>query len=193
MDDPTPPRPAAQGYTDMSKHKLVIFLLSTAAVGFAGGFGAWWGSRLRTIRPASPRDDWNIPQLVLHLHARGVHLRVVPVIKNGPVGHSAYLTEEDDRKWEELNLLMASPEYLGKWRGVVLCEEYGRGRPDPAHVAAWGRGCTELRPFLLFGDPALRSRIDEALRSDGPEGGMPVIVAADAAPPAAADGSSPAP
>jgi hypothetical protein len=192
MDDPTPPRPSAQGYTDMSKHKLVVFLLAAVGVGLAGGFGAWWGSRLRTTRPASPRNNWTIPQLVLRLHARGVDLHVVPVIKNGPVGHSAYLTV-DERTWEEVNDLMASPEYLGRWRGVVLCEEYGHGHPDPAHVAAWGDGCTELRPFLLFGDPAIRARIDEALRDDGPEGGTPAIVAADAAPPATADGSSPAP
>jgi hypothetical protein len=150
----------------MYKRMLTFGAAALLAAGLA--VGAW---ALRPggppARPAPRRDDWDVPRLVERLHARGLDLHVTPVIRGGPTGRSVYLSETE-RDWIDLSRLRAAREYVGEWRGVVLCEWNGPRGGDYARVSTWGDACVELPPFVFFGDPALRDRIEEALNDDEP-------------------------
>ena len=144
---------------------LGLFIVLTAGV--AAAWWAWRSSPPPAARPARRRADWDVPRLVEHLRSRGLDLHVRPTSRDGPAVGSVYLTETE-RPWRELTLLRAAREHVGEWRGVVLCERNDSPDGDETRLATWGDGCLDLPPFVFFGDPALRARIEAALRDDDP-------------------------
>jgi hypothetical protein len=100
--------------------------------------------------------------LVEHLRAAGLHLRVVPGDRFGTPERRAYLTTTD-LTWRDLDLLPKVPERLAAWKGSVYCERNTWPPSRDSLRRQWGEGCRCIGPFLFFGDPDLLGRIETAL------------------------------
>jgi hypothetical protein len=114
--------------------------------------------------PPSAPDDWQVPDLLARLEARGLRLHAVPASRaTGDLRMGAYLCE-DERSWEDLAGLPIGAAYAGRWRGVVLVTgPFGPLAPLPEEAAGWGENGLRAGPFVFFGDAALLRRIAEAL------------------------------
>jgi hypothetical protein len=146
-----------KGIASWRRPALVLALAALLAAALVG-------ARLRrAAQPTLDLSGWDVPRLVEHLRGRGLPLRAVSTIKDGPIGNSAYLTTTD-RSWRELNLLFAAPEQIDHWQGTLYCERVRpRGSRDE-QAALWGDCCLLVEPFLFFGDRELLLKVREALR-----------------------------
>jgi hypothetical protein len=149
------PRPSRRSFVSLA---LAAGCLAGVAAGCDKGKGD-------PSRVAAAMDNWDVQELADRLNARGVALHVTPTAKYGTAERSAFLTETE-RPWEELNRLPASRESVGAWKGVVLCEKPGARQTTDSRVEVWGDACLDRPPFLFFGDPELRARIDQALEEE---------------------------
>jgi hypothetical protein len=87
---------------------LVVALLAALA-----------GYALRgTADSAAHKPADSIPALVAHLEHQGIHLRVIPLARDGDVYMGAFLTRTT-RKWEQLSFWLRQPEQLPHWRDTV--------------------------------------------------------------------------
>jgi hypothetical protein len=128
-------------------------------------FGAWvW--QVHRSRRGVDVAGWDIPQLVSHLHARGLPVRLVFTRKEGITRSNAFLTTTD-LSFESLNVLPRGKKYIDEWRGVVYCEIIREpGRRTDASIGM--DGCfLERDHFIFVGDPDLLARIGAALRDGG--------------------------
>jgi hypothetical protein len=149
----------------LSRLLPVVALLLGAAVLVA----PWRGHAGKTEDDALPGRlaSWEVPEMIEHLRAAGLDLRVRATARDGEVNRSAFLCETE-RDWMELNLLRKAPEQVGKWQGVLSVE---RGRNDETwevQARQWGDACLVAGPFIFFGDPGLLARARAALRVDAP-------------------------
>jgi hypothetical protein len=114
--------------------------------------------------PPSAPDDWQVPDLLARLEARGLRLHAVAASRaTGDLRMGAYLCE-DERPWEDLAGLPIGAAYAGRWHGVVLVTgPFGPLAPLPEEAAGWGENGLRAGPFVFFGDAALLRRIAEAL------------------------------
>jgi hypothetical protein len=130
-----------------------------AAVLLAGflaiGFGRWGDAR------GAVPNDWQIEDLVTHLRQNGLELRAVPTFPKGSVNHGAFLTTTD-QSWQQLNTLHTDPDHLEPWKGTVFCTR-AETAAGSVSLELWEDGGTRVGPFVLFGDPELRARIQKAL------------------------------
>jgi hypothetical protein len=111
--------------------------------------------------PGGPSDDWDIPQLVAYLNARGLGLRLVSGRKDGLLEREAFLTTTD-RSWADLNELPKVRQFLHLWSGTLFCQRK-RGESDRSSAREnWGDCYLETGPFLLFGDRELLARVRAA-------------------------------
>jgi hypothetical protein len=109
-------------------------------------------------------DNWQVEDLVAQLRAKGLELRVVPTFEKAPVNNGAFLTTTDD-PWSRLNSLHTTTEQIETWKGTVSCHRLNPGSCGHVYVDLWGDNASCVGPFLLFGDPELRARIQAALAS----------------------------
>ena len=111
---------------------------------------------------AMPLDE--LPAYVQRLRSSGLQFRVVGTFQDGRTNCGVFLTT-GEKSWEELTRVPAVPERLADWQGTVLCVRIGQGggAGEGMMIQIWGRGGERLGPFGLFGDPALRAKIRQAL------------------------------
>jgi hypothetical protein len=109
-----------------------------------------------------PPDKWEVPQLVAYLNGKGLDLRMVPIVRDGAIRQTAFLTTTSQR-WDSFNRLIKDPKQIHQWQGTLYCER-------APHWASWGDptlqsadGCLVIGPFFLFGDRDLLGRIRDAL------------------------------
>lgn len=118
--------------------------------------------------PHTPRpiNEWDIPELAVHLNRVGVHVQLWAVPKNGPLNHSAFLTSTA-KEWRDLNVLSKDPRRVQEWNGTLYCERIGEN--DATHLLEqWGEDhCLAVGPFLLYGDAKLLERVRAALAESG--------------------------
>jgi hypothetical protein len=108
---------------------------------------------------APPRT---LTELTERLHRAGLALDVVAQTDISPE-EGLFLCECPQPR-EQLQRLVRAPEHGDRWRGVVFCEFNKRlGEVDDAELERWGEHGMHLGPFVLFGDPALLLRINQAL------------------------------
>jgi hypothetical protein len=119
--------------------------------------------------PPSAPDEWQVPDLLARLEARGLRLHAVPASRaTGDLRMGAYLCE-DERAWEDVAGLPTSAAHAGRWRGVVLVTgRFGPFAPVPEEAAGWGENGLRAGPFMFFGDTALLRRIAAALAEPPP-------------------------
>jgi hypothetical protein len=140
------------------QHALGINLIAVAVMGLVAAAGWWRGGTRETVP-----DDLTVDQLVDRLHARGVQVRAVPAMENGPLNGGAFLTTSD-RSWKQLNRLQLVPDRISDWQDTVYTARIG---PRPAGndwLWQWGDCADHIGAFVFFGDAALRARIKEAMR-----------------------------
>jgi hypothetical protein len=111
------------------------------------------------LPPVDAPDDWQVTNLVEHLHSRGLRLRAVAAYRGGSIDAGAYLTETN-MEWEQLSRLRQTPEHIEEWQGTARCARDWIGEERRARL---GPSCLVVGPFFLFGDPGLLQRIAEAL------------------------------
>ena len=120
----------------------------------------------RLVAPKAPPspDDWQVPDLLARLEARGLRLHAVAASRaTGDLRMGAYLCE-DERAWEDVAGLPVGAACAGRWRGVVLVTgPFGPLAPLSEEAAGWGENGLRAGPFVFFGDAALLRRIAEAL------------------------------
>jgi hypothetical protein len=129
------------------------------------GFIALVGWR-RSVSPVVAMDRWEVDDLINHLRARGLEFRAVPVGLHGPSGKSVYLTTTDKPR-EQLNRLFMVPESIADWEGTVYCSQWKESPSlqEGTWLPQFGGYGERQGPFFFFGDPALRARINAALRA----------------------------
>jgi hypothetical protein len=113
------------------------------------------------LPPVDAPADWQVSNLVDHLHERGVRLRPVATMRDGDIDgtRGAYLTETA-LGWEQLIRLPEAPEHIDQWAGTVRIQRGEVGAEQRNRL----RGCCMVAgPFFLCGDPDLLRRIAEAL------------------------------
>jgi hypothetical protein len=110
-----------------------------------------------------PGDDGNIPRLLAHLNANGLHLRAIPTQKNGSTLHSGYLTTTD-QSWSYFNGLLRDPKQIHHWQGTIYCGL--KGQPENADLEfLWGDCYFTAGAFFFFGDRSLLKQIQAALQT----------------------------
>jgi hypothetical protein len=113
---------------------------------------------------AVPLDDWEVDDLVNYLRARGLEFRAVPVMEERPLSTGVYLTTTN-KPPEQLRSLWIVPEHIGNWEGTVFCCRLAQDSlVGYSNLSQFGGDGERQGPFFFFGDPALRARIDAALR-----------------------------
>src|SRR5262249_31006228 len=105
-------------------------------------------------------EDWQVDDLVEHLHSKGLRCRAVASMHNGPMKLGVFFTTTD-LSWQDLNNLLVSARPLDSWKGTVQCRRVGYTDWGDNTIAMWGDAGERLGPFALFGDPALRAKIRE--------------------------------
>jgi hypothetical protein len=142
--------------------------LAALAPAFAVGLAALTAFLLPRLRapkapPAAP-GDWQVPDLLARLEARGLRLHAVPTSRaTGDLRMGAYLCERE-RPWEDLAGLPTGPAHAARWRGVVLVTgPFGPLAPLPEEEAGWGENGLRAGPFVFFGDATLLRQIAGAL------------------------------
>src|SRR5258708_29090394 len=83
----------------ISRSVLAIQVGAFLLTGLLGAL-AWW--RGAPTPAYIPPDDWQVQDLVAHLDHRGVQLRAVPVMENGPPNGGGFMTNTD-LPWDRLN------------------------------------------------------------------------------------------
>jgi hypothetical protein len=136
---------------------LAISLIGLACVG-AIAVMAW-----RNWPHHDAMDDWQVEDLVSHLHKRGFKVRIVPVMENGPVNSGVFLTTTDT-PWTELNRRPIVAERINDWEGTVYCARIGPPPHGDGWLWQWGDCAERHGSLMFFGDAALRARIRKALR-----------------------------
>src|SRR5262249_41093505 len=86
---------------------------------------------------AGPLNDWDIPQLVAHLNAKGLGLRLVSTRKDGLLDGDAFLTTTN-RDWPDLNELPKVPQLVHRWPGTLYCQRKTVEDGWSDRVAYWG-------------------------------------------------------
>jgi hypothetical protein len=109
-------------------------------------------------------DNWEVEDLVAQLRAKGLEFRAVPTFEKAPVNNGAFLTTTEDT-WSRLNSLNTSTERIETWKGTVSCHRLHPEAAGHVYLDLWGDNATCVGPFVLFGDPELRARIQAALAS----------------------------
>jgi len=124
-----------------------------------------------TARAFCPRRErldtrgWGLPELVDHLHDRGLPLRVVASREDGWWGDNVYLTEDPAATWETFQLKNQTAQRIGQWRRSVWVLRIGPSTDVEWRLLQWeGHGC-RIAGFLVFGDPGLIERIKEAFHA----------------------------
>ncbi len=114
--------------------------------------------------PPSLPEDWQVPELLARLQARGLRLHAVAASRaTGDLRMGAYLCD-GERAWEDVAGLPISAAHARRWRGVVLVTgPFGPLAATPEEVAGWGENGLRSGPFVFFGDAALLRRVAEAL------------------------------
>lgn len=108
-----------------------------------------------------------LTELTALLSQKVPSLYVVPVIESKPE-YGIYLCTQPQRR-ERLAWLVRNPQvigtsHLGKWEGVVFCENVGNvGMIEENELQSWGEHGMQLGPIQYFGDPALLRRIQNAI------------------------------
>jgi hypothetical protein len=129
--------------------------------------GAWeWGGGASRGAPAADLSGWELPQLVEHLNAHGMGLRVVSVTKtNAPQGtNSAFLTTTK-QTWSDLTHLLKVTEKIDTWAGTLYCERLHQPGARALQIELWGDCCLVVGPFLFFGDRELLARASAILHA----------------------------
>jgi hypothetical protein len=137
---------------------LGINLIALMVAGFAAT--GWWHGAAYDALP----NDATIEDLVARLQERGVQLRVVPVMENGPVRGGVFLTTTD-RSWHDLNRMAMLPENIDDWQGTVYVARIGARPAGDDWLWQWGDCADHIGPLVVFGDAALRARIKAALKA----------------------------
>jgi lambda repressor-like predicted transcriptional regulator len=109
-------------------------------------------------------DDWRVEDLMAHLRAKGLELRAVPSFEKAPLNNGAFLTTTDD-PWSKLNALHTGTTCVETWRGTVSCHRIPKGPALQDWFELCGDNASCVGPFVLYGDPELRARIQAALES----------------------------
>jgi hypothetical protein len=107
-----------------------------------------------------------VPDLIDHLHARGLKFRAVSPSNRAPTTIGAYVTT-GKHTWEQLSCLPADARQAALWEGVVFCQRVSEPDRLDFHLAAWGDGGWRAGPFVFHGDRRLLDRIREALAEAG--------------------------
>ncbi len=106
-------------------------------------------------------NDWDIPELAIHLNRMGVEVRLRAVPKKGQFSRSAYLTTTT-KEWGDLNSLLKDASCIRDWNGTLYCERVGDS--DVTHLLEqWADHCLVIGPFLFYGDPELLVLVRDAL------------------------------
>jgi hypothetical protein len=114
--------------------------------------------------PPSAPDEWQVPDLLARLEARGLRLHAVPASRaTGDLRMGAYLCE-GERAWEDVAGLPTGAAHAERWGGVALVTgRFGPFSPLPEEADGWGENGLRTGPFVFFGDAALLRRIAAAL------------------------------
>jgi hypothetical protein len=131
-----------------------------AAIGLAGVLAVAGGRRTEARTPMM--KEWTVEDLVAHLHKSGVEFRAVPTFEKASVNSGAFLTTTD-KPWDQLNTLRINVNEVDRWHGTVFCARAAKQDGTEILYELWGEGGTRVGPFVLFGDPELRVRIEDAL------------------------------
>ncbi len=118
------------------------------------------GRRSEARTPAM--QEWTVEDLVTQLHKSGLELRAVPTFEKASVNSGAFLTTTD-KPWDQLNTLRINVKEVDRWHGTVFCTRAVKQDGTGIWYELWGEGGTRVGPFVLFGDPELRARIEDAL------------------------------
>jgi hypothetical protein len=141
---------------------LIVVLLLGAVLA-----GTWQSSPRRALGAGQPDlGDWQLPQLVEHLNAHGMGLRIVAVTEadTGMSATSAFLTTTGPT-WSELNSLPKVRDKIDLWRGTLYCERQQQPDARAEQIELWGDCCLVIGPFVFFGDRELLARAATILRS----------------------------
>jgi hypothetical protein len=111
-------------------------------------------------------STWHLPQLVEHLNAHGMGLRVVAVTETNtpPDANSTFLTTTK-RTWKDLTNLLKVTEQIDSWKGTLYCERLHQPGARALQIEMWGDCCLVVGPFLFFGDRELLARVSAILHS----------------------------
>ena len=115
-----------------------------------------------TAGSAAPKPADSIPALVAHLEQHGLHLRVIPLARDGDVCMGAFLTRTT-KNWEQLSFWLRQPEQLPHWQGTVHIQPESSAQARAEAVALWKEGCLVYGRLVLFGDPDLLAEIRAAV------------------------------
>jgi hypothetical protein len=110
-------------------------------------------------RPPLPQSP---TQLIARLEEAGVRLRVVGVSRNANDLDNGLFLCATERSWEEL-ALTRSGSCGERWVGVVHVQRLPDEELATYWLADWGRFGASVGGVVVFGDPAIISRIQAAL------------------------------
>ncbi len=154
--------------------RLVLLGAALAALAGLALLGSWYppGTDVAGEPPLVRMDGWGVAEVVRHLEARGLGLCALPTRKGGPLVRNVFLTVPG-KTFEDVEGLIKQPAFIGRWKGVVYCEEYPRAEARDLETL-WADCAWRAGPFVFFGDRELLARIREALR-DNPPAARPAV------------------
>jgi hypothetical protein len=96
-------------------------------------------------------------------------LHIVPA--NGRNPQSGIYISERPLSSAQIAKLFRQPQHADRWKGVVYCEHYQKGRAiGPPDLDDWGEHGLRAGPLLFFGDPRL---LEDLAPLVGVEGARP--------------------
>ena len=124
-----------------------------------------WPHRDSAALSSRPMDDWDIPELVDHLHQMGVQVQLRSTRADDVIDSKAFLTSTD-KKWLSLNALNKDAKRIHEWRGVLYCERGDRNATWETRL--FGDRFLVVGSFLFYGDAELRHQVGAALAPFAP-------------------------
>jgi hypothetical protein len=116
----------------------------------------------RSSRHEVPAPGWRLAEFIDHLHAQGIHLRVITDRPDGPCCNAAVLTEDPDETWSSCQKKPKVVERIGRWRGSIWVQRIDCSTDTESLLWQWGEYGCRIGNFLLFGDKQIIDRIRRA-------------------------------
>lgn len=145
--------------TKQTKLRVVLLSLFVLATGTVLASKAL--SHNRVDNPA----NWELPEFVDHLTLKGIHVRVVPSRADGLWVDNVYLTLDPSANWLSFQTKNQNPECIHQWRDGVWLRQIGPETEVDLWLHRWQGYGVRIHRFLVFGDPTLVQRIQNACQS----------------------------